>query len=109
MSEIRLRNVSKELMAKAEKCQSALRKKTITDTVETLFVRFFQDQESIRQLQQRNSQLHKAIQQYYNKENASRKIMQDFIRTGQIMAKDAKAFINGGKKLIKQFGKKKGG
>ena len=108
MAEIRLRDVSTAIMQKAAKCQAALHKKTITATVERLFEKYFEDQEAIRQLQQRNMELHSAISKYYSKDNISRATIQEFINTAAHLGSQSKLFIRSGKKLIKQFGKKKG-
>jgi predicted Zn-ribbon and HTH transcriptional regulator len=61
--------------------------------------RFFQDQESIKQLQKRNTELHAAIYKFVNKESKSKEIIQHLVANAEWVARE-------GKKLSKQFGTK---
>ena len=108
MAEIRLRDVPKETMQKLQKVALIIRSaKTNTQLLEKMITKIVEDQESIKQLQARNNQLHAAIEKYYRKENASRQTLQSFIAHSDNMMKVAKNHSTATKKLMKQFGTKR--
>jgi hypothetical protein len=108
MAEIRLRDVNKDVMQKAVKVQQILHEKTVTGATERLYGRFLDDQETIRQLQRRNSELHAAIKKYYDKEDDAQHTIMQFINFSIEVTKQGKRFGVVGKNLIKKF-KRKGG
>jgi hypothetical protein len=107
MSEIRLRNISSEVESDAKKVAEMLKEKTITGAMEKLPGQFIKDQSAIRQLQKRNSELHKSIGVYYAKEDKIQKIIVGFLNILEDQQKNTKILINEVKRIKKEFYKKK--
>jgi septal ring factor EnvC (AmiA/AmiB activator) len=99
MHEIRLRDVDKEIVKQLEKIASQLHEKTLTSTLIRLVQKYQGDQDSIKQLQQRNDKLHREIARYYEKEDQMARIVQECITAATRTAAQAKS-------MLKRFGKK---
>lgn len=107
--EIRLREVPKEFMAKVQKIAVALGAKTTTQAIEKLVSRFESDQDTIKQLTRRNSELHAAINKYYDKEDTMLRHVKGASRLTSEAATMMNNYTRQIKAMEKNFGKKKGG
>jgi adenylosuccinate synthase len=101
MAEIRLRDVQPDFIKKLEAIQKDLKEKTATGTLERLVEGYANNQNFIKQLSARNTDLHKKLTRYYQLEETMKDSLSDHIANLQMQ-------INDGKKLMKFFGKKPG-
>lgn len=110
--EIRLRQVPQATYQALEKIAAGMREKTLTAALEKLILQYPQDQESIKQLQQRNTDLHKAIQRYLDREELAGNIVRGMAIRLENMSKTAlqerKLLLNHYDKLSK-IGRKETG
>jgi hypothetical protein len=102
MAEIRLRDVKPDFLKKLEIIQKDLKEKTATGAIERLVEGYANNQSFIKQLSQRNTDLHKRLTRYYQLEESMKDQLGDHLvalQTG----------IHETKQLMKSFGKKKAG
>lgn len=107
MAEIRYRDVPPESMKNAETIQRFFKEKTITGALPLLFKRFLQDQQSIAQLQKRNTELHGAIKKYYDREDHVKSNILTIAQSLRHHIADAKAYTAGIEKVAKSYSPKK--
>lgn len=79
MAEIRLRDVKPDFIKKLEIIQKDLKEKTATGAIERLVEGYANTQSFIKQLSQRNTDLHKRLQHYYDCEEIMKDNIQDFL------------------------------
>lgn len=68
-NEIRLRNCKKDLMQKVANIGRLLNEKETTGVIKKLINNYQGDQDTIKQLAIRNTQLHQAIKKYYDQQD----------------------------------------
>lgn len=116
MSDIRIREMSKEHVKKLDDIQRFLKLKVDprskgknqTPKVILLMIdRFFEDQKTISALQKRNTELHKSINKYYSKDSIMKTHAEAFIRNLNEFVRYTKGTINGSKHTVKQFASKR--
>lgn len=104
--EIRIRDASPELVKIFEKIKTQFKLPQRSDVMEKLIRGYDGDQQSIRQLQQRNTELHAALKRYHDREAQAREIIEDMadeiansVRAGNLTGQRLKS-------LLKQYSKK---
>jgi hypothetical protein len=78
MAEIRLRDVSPELLRKIEFVKRELHEKQATTAIEKLIAKYPDLLTHIDQLSKRNTELHKKLAYYVDRENHTRTILQTY-------------------------------
>jgi hypothetical protein len=99
MAEIRLRDVSPDFLKKLDVIQKDLKEKTATGAIEKLIEGYANTQSHIKQLSQRNTELHRRLQHYFDIEESMKDNVKDLIFGMQSRVVEAK-------KLLQTFGKK---
>jgi hypothetical protein len=100
--EIRLRYVAPDVIKEFSQIAAMLRTNTVPATVLKLIARYREDQTSIRELQARNSELHRGIARYVEREAEMKELVSQFI---QGTGKFNKMILAAAAEVLKKFSK----
>jgi len=104
MAEIRLRDVAPDFIKRLEIIQKDLKEKTATGAIEALVNGYANAQSHLKQLAQRNSELHKRLQVYFNQESNVKNNLTDYLIELQRQERNVKQLLKG---IGKRSGTKK--
>lgn len=105
--EIRIRDASPELMKKVQTIRLHFREKQIPQAVIKLINSWQSDQAAIKQLQQRNTELHREINRYFSKETQMRDVIEGFATSAKSHRYDIDKVIQQCNRSAKLFTAKK--
>jgi hypothetical protein len=116
MSDIRIREMSKDHVKKLDEIQRFLKlkvdprskgKNQTPKVILAMIDRFAEDQKTITALQKRNSELHKAINEYYSKDGTMKGYADNFISNMHNLERYIKSTVTAATKTSELFNSRK--
>lgn len=108
MAELRIRNLSKDLQAKIKLMEKEFKTPESSKAIAKLIDKYFEDQKMIKLLQDRNTNLHRSIKKYYDKEEMALKNIVGMTHGCEQAARMIADFGKRFRGMQKQFTKKGG-